>query len=248
MRPLIGITADMASTKKLKIGEEWRDERFFRLKGDYVSAVVRAGGVPLVLVPAFEDIPGIAELVDGLMVPGGGDIPPEYYNETAMVPPACFEFAERDRTDFELALLQEINKKQKPVLGICYGMQLINVMLGGSLYQDIGHQRGGGSAHKEGRHGIRITGHFPAGLQPQSLIINSNHHQAVKTLGRGLEVFAEAEDSIIEGVYCTQHPFLAGVQWHPEQECDTLSFKILALFIEKAKACREQSAYFSAKL
>ncbi len=235
MRPLIGITAD-------------GDDRFFRLKRDYVSAVAHAGGAPLVLVPVFDDIPRIAELVDGLMVPGGGDIPPEYYNETVMVPAACLEFTKRDRTDFELALLREMHKRQKPVLGICYGMQLINVLFGGSLYQDIGHQTGCGQGHKQGQHGIRITRSFPAGFQPLSLTINSNHHQAVKTVGSGLEVFAEAEDGIIEGIYYVRHPFLAGVQWHPEQGCDTLSLKIIALFIERARANREHSASFSASL
>ncbi len=234
----------MVLPKNGKILEHESDDSLFRLKGDYVSAVVRAGGSPIVLVPVFDDIPRIAELVDGLMIPGGGDIPPEYYNETAMVPAVCMEFAERDRMDFELALLCEVNKKQKPVLGICYGMQLINVMFGGSLYQDIGHQKGGGQGHKDGRHGLRITGPFPAGLKELSLTINSNHHQAVKTLGSGLEVFAEAEDGIVEGIYCASHPFLAGVQWHPERGYDTLSLKILALFIERAKAGREQSASF----
>ena len=235
MRPLIGITADS-------------DDRLFRLKRDYVSAVARAGGTPLVIVPVVDEIPCIAELVDGLMVPGGGDILPEYYNETATVPADCLEFAERDRTDFELALLREVNKKKKPVLGICYGMQLINVMFGGNLYQDLGHQTGVGQGHKNGRHGVRITGPFPAGLQQLSLTINSNHHQAVKTLGSGLEVFAEAEDGIIEGIYCAHHPFLAGVQWHPEKGCDTLSLKILALFIERAKADKEQRVPFSVTL
>lgn len=235
MKPLIGITADS-------------DDRLFRLKRDYVSAVARAGGSPLILVPVFDDIPRIAELVDGLMIPGGGDIPPEYYNETAMVPAACLEFADKDRTDFELALLREVNKKQKPVLGICYGMQLLNVMFGGSLYQDIGHQAGGDQCrkHKDEQHGIRITTSFPPGLQQLSLTINSNHHQAVKTLGSGIEAFAVAEDGIIEGIYCPHHPFLAGVQWHPEKGCDILSLRILALFIEMAKVNREKSASFCA--
>ncbi len=231
MKPLIGITDD-------------RHDRLFRLKRDYVSAVARAGGSPLVLVPVFDDIPHIAELVDGLMIPGGGDIPSEYYNETAMVPAACLDFTEKDRTDFELSLLREVNKKQKPVLGICYGMQLINVMFGGSLYQDIMHQTGGGRGHKDEQHVIRITAPFPPGLQQLSLTINSNHHQAVKTLGSGLEVFAEAEDGIIEGIYSPHHPFLAGVQWHPEKGCDILSLRILALFIERAITNREQIASF----
>jgi putative glutamine amidotransferase len=226
VRPLIGIT----------VGS---DQYGFRLKRDYAFAVARSGGEPLLIVPVCSDIPRIAEIVDALMIPGGGDILPEYYKETIIVPPECLEFTERDRTDFELALLHEINKKQKPVLGICYGMQLINIMFGGSLYQDIGHQTGSDRCHKNGEHDIKITGFFLPGPEPFSVRINSSHHQAIKTLGKGLEVFAEAEDGIIEGIYLKEHPYLIGVQWHPERSCDTLSLKILSLFIEKAERNRE---------
>lgn len=223
MKPLIGITADT-------------DKGIFRLKPDYVSAVTRTGGTPLVVVPVCDDIPRITEIIDGLIIPGGGDIPPGYYDETSTVPASCLDPAEKMRIDFELALLREAYRKEKPVLGICYGMQLINVMFGGSLYQDIGCQVEGFPDHRNRQHCIRVTGPFPPGLHQSFLTISSNHHQAVKTLGSGLEIFAEAEDGIVEGIYRAHHPFWVGVQWHAEKGVDDLSIKILELFMKQASA------------
>ncbi len=230
MRPLIGITADS-------------DGPFFRLRRDYPSAVTAAGGIPLVLVPVYDAISHIAEVIDGLLISGGDDLLPEYCNEV-IEGRAEMKFVEKERTDFETALLREIIKREKPVLGICYGLQLINVAFGGTIYQDIGCERREALDHKKIRHVITASGPFIEflGLLPQKFETNSNHHQAVKKLGSGLEVFAEAEDGIIEGIYCPHYPFLAGVQWHPERECDTLSLKILTSFIKRAKTNREQSA------
>ena len=236
MRPLIGITADS-------------DGPFFRLRRDYPSAVSSAGGIPLVLVPVTDAISHIADVIDGLLISGGDDLLPEYCNEVIECR-AEMKFVEKERTDFEITLLREVRKREKPVLGVCYGLQLINVAFGGTIYRDISCERREALDHKNSRHVITAAGSFieSIGLLPQKFEINSNHHQVVKTLGSGLEVFAEAEDGIIEGIYCPHHPFLAGVQWHPEKGCDTLSLKILALFIERAKADRERSASFPVTL
>ncbi|MBI3591872.1 MAG: gamma-glutamyl-gamma-aminobutyrate hydrolase family protein, partial [Nitrospirae bacterium] len=120
MKPIIGITADI-------------DEAVYKLKLDYVSAVVNAGGVPVVIPPLekggrgdfpMNDIARIADLINGLLVSGGDDLYPEYYNEDISAPLESLRFVRRERSDFETSLLREVIRKQKPVLGICYGMQL----------------------------------------------------------------------------------------------------------------------------
>ncbi len=227
MRPLIGITADT-------------DKSSFGLKRNYVSAVTVAGGTPIILVPVSDDISRIADILDGLLIPGGDDLLPEYCNEEITVRTAG-AFVEKDRTDLELALLHEMNSRKKPVLGICYGMQLINVMFGGTLYQDISLEKQGALDHKGGPHSITVAGRLAESLVPlpRTFMVNSNHHQAVRKLGSGLKTFAAANDGIIEGIYHPGYPFLAGVQWHPERDCDRLSSHIFALFMDRTKTSVE---------
>ncbi len=213
MKPIIGITADM-------------DENIYRLKQDYVSAVEKSDGLPLILAPT-EDVSRIADLIDGLLLPGGDDLLPEYYGES--VPLGKLKFVKKERSDFEIAILKEIVKRQKPVLAICYGMQLVNAAFGGSLYQDIEKQVKGAINHKEGQHKIKIDESFcfifniPQSAISSQQLVNSSHHQAVKVLADGFETFAVSEDGIIEGFYKKDYPFFICVQWHPERSFERQS-------------------------
>ena len=162
-----------------------------------------------------------AEYLDGLLLQGGADISPTAYGEEPLRP----EWAgDAVRDAYELELMFEFLEARKPVLGICRGMQLINVAMGGSLYQDLPTLRESGIAHETGEydrhtHHIRFAegGQFKRWLGGvDGGLVNSIHHQAVHRLGRDLVVEAETDDGLIEGIRGTGHDFLCGVQWHPE--------------------------------
>jgi gamma-glutamyl-gamma-aminobutyrate hydrolase PuuD len=163
-----------------------------------------------------------AKHLDGLLLQGGADVSPQSYAEMA----TSHEWpGDRVRDMYELELLHEFIESGKPVLGVCRGCQLINVAFGGTLYQDIATDVPTADTHvnedyDQHRHGI----HFPDGStlanmfpQHRDAIVNSIHHQAVKTLGRDLNIEAvSASDGIIEAIRYRRAPFVMGVQWHPE--------------------------------
>lgn len=213
MRPIIGITADL-------------DESRLKLKRQYAESVESAGGCPIVLAPSGE-AGNPAVKIDGLLVSGGDDLHPSYYNEETDYE---LKLADSCRTDFELALIREIIRLRKPLLGICYGMQLINVAFGGSLYQDIKSQIPVAIEHKKDYHFIRISDNKI--LRSGEFNVNTSHHQAVKTLGKDLKIIALSADNVIEAFCMEDYPFLLGVQWHPERLKDELSEKIFRSFVE----------------
>lgn len=223
MKPLIGITADI-------------DKGELKVKKDYVNAVSDAGGLPFIIAPVA-NVADIADTIDGILLSGGGDIPPEYYGEKISVPSDVIKPVEKERIDFEMSLFKEIMKRQKPILGICYGMQLVNVAFGGSLYQDIKLQAKGAENHRQGEHSIKITKPSAINLKPSAYVVNSSHHQAVKNLANGFETFAMSEDGIIEGFYKKDYPFLVCVQWHPEMGLnrDKISSALFGSFIDASK-------------
>ncbi|HET6515603.1 MAG TPA: gamma-glutamyl-gamma-aminobutyrate hydrolase family protein [Thermodesulfovibrionales bacterium] len=214
-RPIIGITLD-------------REEEFFRSKRHYAERIERAGGLPL-LIPDGNDPASVAERVDGLLIPGGGDIDPSYFGEE---PHPSVKIVPRERTDFEIALLRAIMMKGKPVLGICYGMQLINVALGGDLYQDLESQFKAAIDHRKGFH--RVVGRIF--FLEEGFMVATSHHQGVRKLGKGLDVCAFSEDHLVEALCFPGYPFLLGVQWHPERSDDDASLNLLRSFVESAHA------------
>jgi putative glutamine amidotransferase len=208
----------------------------------YFKAMIAAGARPeeLDLIAPEDKSQLRPEAYDGVMFGGGKDVDPQRYGEHNKYP----ELVETDspRDEFELKLLAEMLRHRLPILGICRGIQLINVGFGGTLHQDIRSELGVETGHRQqGRrndltHLVTITDSDSclASLVDASCRVNSLHHQAVKRLGHGLKVTAHAKDGVIEALESAEaYPFMVAVQWHPEE-----------LVVE----CREQRRIFEAFL
>jgi len=216
-RPLIGITTarllNKANIHVLSVAEA------------YVQAVLGAGGLP-VLLPLGLDEPTISELLarlDGLLFTGGGDIAPERYGGQ---PHERVYDVDLDRDRIELSLVDWTARQGKPFLGICRGFQVVNVALGGSLYEDILDQHAGALKHDyfpgyprdQLVHPVQLTpGSRLASILGQTEVqVNSLHHQGVRQVPGVLTTTALAPDGIPEAVELPGHPFGLAVQWHPE--------------------------------
>lgn len=211
---------------------------------NYIRAVRESGGIPIVLPNtdgSVERIDDYLALLDGLLMPGGADIPPSEYGEE---PHETVELLDDARFQFEKALITAwMEKTDKPLLGICLGAQWINVTSGGSLVQDI---------PSEFNVNHRDTDHLVT-IEPDSRLsrifgateveVNSWHHQAVRKIGDGLRVVAKSPDGIIEATETTDPDrFLIGVQWHPEKLMpdNTTQAKLIEAFIEAAAAAKKK--------
>ena len=195
------------------------------LNSAYVRSVSLAGGVPLVLSPLIGASLAARALdgVDGLVLTGGEDVDPAWYNferSPLLNPPS------RERDLFELALFAAARQRELPILGICRGIQLINVALGGTLYQDLPSERPGPVDHNRAgtrtdrSHGIRLAPESLAAeaLGAGSLRVNSFHHQAIRDLAPALLATGWSEDDLIEAVEGGEgQPWMLAVQWHPEE-------------------------------
>ena len=205
---------------------------------DYIRVVRESGGIPVVLPNTDGSVARIDDylaLLDGLLMPGGADIPPSEYGEE---PHETVELLDDDRFHFEKALISAWMKKtDKPLLGICLGSQWINVASGGSLVQDIPSEFN--VNHRDTDHlvtiepGSRLSRIFGA----TEVEVNSWHHQAVRKIGDGLRIVAKSPDGIVEATETTDPDrFLIGVQWHPEKLMpdNTTQAKLLEAFVEAA--------------
>jgi len=189
---------------------------------DYVRAVTENGGVPVILptISNQEVLQRYVEELDGLVLIGGDDIPPDAYgqqpHETVRVMP-------EQRYDFERRLIRAWLSSGKPILGVCLGMQFTNVVSGGTLIQDIPSQVGTEVVHRRKYHRVRIEPNSSLGkfLDNEEAMVYSNHHQAVDKLGQNLKVIAHTDDGVIEAAERIDGGFGLFVQWHPESMSDT---------------------------
>ena len=212
---------------------------------DYVEAVKRAGGQPRVLDSARDDAHGVIAEIDGLLLTGGGDVDPALYGHPAH-PSTKTVPSERDR--FELELARGAMDANLPFLGICRGEQVMNVAGGGTLIQDIPSEVTGALTHaidtplSTPAHEVWVSRgsrlwtamHEQVG-DPETLQVNSRHHQAIDRVGKGFDVCATAPDGVIEAIEKPQLRFCIGVQWHPENFWRTGEFR--SLFESFIAAC-----------
>lgn len=197
---------------------------------EYMDAIARAGGLPILLptLADFNDYEGYLDCIDGLFLTGGQDVMPREYGEECL---SGFQLGwpmTPQRDAFELAITQKALARNMPVLGVCRGAQVLNVTLGGTLYQDIDTQlttRTPALKHFQEcpywsvQHKITLdTSSKLCQIMGQSqLWVNSMHHQSVHQLGQGLVAVATAGDGVVEAVESKDHRYAIGVQWHPER-------------------------------
>lgn len=239
MKPLIGITPSVDVNNES-----------YMVSTDNAQAIIKAGGIPVIL-PFFSkisDIDYITETIDGLYMTGGYDIDPLLFDEE---PHQHLGTLTPTRDIFEMICIHQMLDHRKPILGVCRGSQILNIAVGGDMYQDMYTQidrellqhiqqapKGHGShfVHvKEGSLLETLTG-------MKKLLVNSRHHQANRALSVEFEVSGKANDGVIEAIESKEHPFVLGLQWHPENMLaagDKASLKIFQGFI---KACQIRKA------
>ena len=243
MKPIIGVTPDFNAGDR----KEWggREPTYF-LRARYIRAVEELGGIPLVL-PLHADRATRRQLLqqlDGLLLTGSGpDLPPSLYGERQRYP---FSTVSERRMSFELDIVRLARRADLPLLGICGGMQAMNVACGGSLIQDIPAQISKPLQHRQQTpatnlsHTIRVA---PGSLlrrivRSASMRVNSSHHQSVNVVAPSLIASAQASDGIVEAIESPAHRFFLGIQWHPEFLFDRypLHRRLFEAFLRAARA------------
>ncbi len=235
MPRLIGISLSLDATGRIR-----RGRRYHYLDERYAGAVAEAGGVPayLPIQPRPEEI---VDRIDGLVIPGGDDIVPDppYPEEVR------FEATPPEQIDFDGALLARALARGIPILGICYGMQILALHHGGSLHHHIPLDLPTAGDHDlpdgEARHPLLVEPgtllEATIGAHPEP--VNSSHHQAVASPGEGLRAAARAADGVIEAIEREGERFCLGVQWHPERTSCAHRSQLFAAFVARCRPTKD---------
>ena len=231
-KPLIGIASDIVHR------DGQRDRAF--VYTTYIESLKRAGAVPVLIPPQPENAADVIDSLDGILLAGGDDCDPAEYGEEQH--PSC-ELMDPRRQENDVSLARLARERGVPTLGICLGVQVMNVAAGGTLIQDIDsaietdidHASEPSDRH---RHDVLIDAATKLGgiLGARELNVNSSHHQAVGRVAEGLRVTAHAPDGIVEGLEDPSHPFYLGVQWHPEDmPGEPSATALFGAFVEAAR-------------
>jgi putative glutamine amidotransferase len=235
MLPVIGVTTQI-SEKKVHVNR------------DYMQAIMEAGGIPIA-IPFLSNNTALQQLVhacDGLLLSGGEDLDPQMYGED---PHPALDVIVPERDDLEMRVLRLFLEQDKPIFAICRGCQILNVAMGGDLYQDLPSQKSSDVNHNQKAprdypyHSIAIKQEsllFRV-LQAEKIRVNTYHHQAAKQVKAPLVVSAVAADGVIEAIESTLHTYVLGVQWHPEGMAishDPHAKRLFSVFIE---ACEQKN-------
>jgi putative glutamine amidotransferase len=233
VRPLVGITTYITPVEY----GDWQEDAAL-VPADYLRAVERAGGRPLLVPPSDESIKDTLDVLDGVIFSGGSDLDPSIYGQEAHPETKGF-VAERDRA--ELALLQAALARDMPVLAVCRGSQVLNVALGGDLVQHL-PEVVGDDKHKDtpgefAEHDVELEpGTRIGSLLGDRAPVKSHHHQGFGRLGSGLREAARAKDGTLEAIEDPSRRFALGVLWHPEAGADMRLFEAL---VAEARTYRE---------
>ena len=220
-------------------------DKGYNTSPDYVRALTSLGAVAVTLPSVTDDdalLLDALSLCDGIIFTGGPDVRPSLFGEDII--PSCGAIND-ERDAFEIKLYKMAMAADKSILGICRGVQVMNIAEGGNIYQDIYSQTSTSLVHhtldcKKAFHNVRLSDKKVLNkirFSDESFVVNSYHHQSVKDLADGYETFACSDDGLIEAIYMPSRRFVAGVQWHPEKrfEGDGDSFRILIDFVDSCK-------------
>ncbi|MBF4694215.1 gamma-glutamyl-gamma-aminobutyrate hydrolase family protein [Fusibacter ferrireducens] len=240
MKPIIGV---LANNLLQKDGKFPGLERTF-VNQEYITAIEMSGGIPLI-IPFLKEKSVIEKLimqVDGLLITGGIDVSPQYFNEE---PLPKLGYIEPELDQFHLYAIEYAEQHHKAMFGICRGLQILNVAFGGTLYQDLSYVESGTIKHWQdsrrcGRaHKIALTeASALKAIYDDGIMVNSFHHQCIKELARGFKVIAKASDDVIEAIESEQGNYKLAVQWHPESMTKDKDhhYKIFEYFIRQTVA------------